>query len=506
MYRIKRTFNDSFTKLDGQSERYLKTTLDAPFHSVMLRKPPKSKDSCSVCSWYCLLSVLLVLGALFLDFRLAKSLEGIQSTDLQGIAKWCGDWTPFGNLGNHTYNARLRSLIDDDILSCAEDSQVGQDYLPYSNQLFCRPPMDAGGRKPAILALDLKLHQRKSISQPEYTIIHTSHSNAAAIQKSVPSICKYTTGNWEVVFVLDAPYDRSLQVLREILISPLCLNSFMTRARVYVQPSPRIMETSRENLVMTASRPSHFYIVLPPAVVLQDRGWNRELARVPLAYPDVFSVSGQCGSSPYYAYGRCNANNVQETGNDKRLKTENTNDVYLTETNNRGPVLWRADVLKQLGYLDEYTFFHEGGDLDDLNKRALLRGWFPSYKYVNFLSNDEIQLSKRQKPGWFDGWWKRPIEILHEETEEGDDIDDDRLELQLADEKAAKYELFRKHSFKNKHCEVSNATITGSKDVHPYRQKSEKRILPGDLPVDVFDRNYVLPDLPKHKPPRTNPR
>jgi hypothetical protein len=61
--------------------------------------------------------------------------------------------------------------------------------------------------------------------------------------------------------VLDASYDNSLQVLKDILLSKYCQeNAGMVRARILVQPTA-VFETSSDNLGLTlADRPSYFYI------------------------------------------------------------------------------------------------------------------------------------------------------------------------------------------------------------------------------------------------------
>ena len=215
------------------------------------------------------------------------------------------------------------------------------------------------------------------------------------IRQTAMLTCNHTVGIYDIIFILDASFDDSLPTLRDILISPTCLGSSMLRARVLVQPTA-VFETSADNLGLTLADPSHFYIELQADMVLDETGWNRDLVRPMLEYNDVFSVGGRCGhglsnEQPYFI-GRCNET-VGQT--DAGLKKATENSFYITETNTRGPLAWRADVLRDLGFLDEVSFFL-GTDDHDLNRRALMKGWYAAYKYVPFYAPMELGATRSE--------------------------------------------------------------------------------------------------------------
>jgi hypothetical protein len=237
---------------------------------------------------------------------------------------------------------------------------------------------------PSILALDLhRVSARQSNEQAEYALVSPSHSAVRVIQQTVPLICKHTVGKWEIIFVLDSSYDESLQVLHDTLLSPPCLLSpGLMRARILVQPSA-VYETSSDNLGLTISNPSHFYLEIQSDMFLMEHGWNRDLVRPVFEYNDIFAVGGRCGHSrgngEYYV-GRCGAD-VEHLDEMKRNETEDA--FYVAATTNRGPIAFRADALQELGFFDEVNFW-QGDDDHDLNRRAIHRGWFPGYKYAHF--------------------------------------------------------------------------------------------------------------------------
>jgi glycosyltransferase involved in cell wall biosynthesis len=204
---------------------------------------------------------------------------------------------------------------------------------------------------------------------------------ASVLQITARKLCQYAAGRWEIVFVLDASYDNSLQVLKNILLSKDCQqNAGLVRARILVQPTA-VFETSSDKLGLTlADRPSHFYIEIQAVMILEQAGWNRDMARPFFAYNDIYSVSGRCGHSQggrgRYSVGRCGSN-VGELS--VSLERDTRNRVIVTATNNRGPVIYRSEALRELGFFDEINFVL-GDDDHDMNRRAGFRGWYAAYK------------------------------------------------------------------------------------------------------------------------------
>ena len=122
----------------------------------------------------CISAVIAVFQAVFI-FILSLGPNGVRDQLSSSDMHWlntskisksttkCGDWTPFGNLGNPQFNSTYREpILSRDVPSCAK-SLVGKEYEPDSSQLFCHPPLRGGDRSklfhrdPAILRLDLQL-------------------------------------------------------------------------------------------------------------------------------------------------------------------------------------------------------------------------------------------------------------------------------------------------------------------------------------------------------------
>jgi hypothetical protein len=334
---------------------------------------------------YVILPVLLISHVLFFQsWTPAVVLNWATTSAVTSVSEegWCGDWTPLGSISDPNHDSRKTVSLDANdstILGSCSETKVGTDHTIKAEQLYCQPDLTSFNRSPAVLALDL---QRLPQTKPEYSIVAPSHSSAEILNFTVPLVCNHTVGSWEIVFVLDGCWDDSLHVLKNILLSQLCLQSTMVRARVLIQPTS-VFETSSDNLGFTlAEAPSHFYIELQSDMILTQTGWNRDLVRPLFEYNDIFSVSGRCGHGHWNEYhiGRCGME-VESLNATMELDTRDA--VIVTATNNRGPIAYRADALQLLGFYDEVNFYL-GDDDHDLNRRALFLGWHVSYKYVPF--------------------------------------------------------------------------------------------------------------------------
>ncbi|GKY96530.1 hypothetical protein MPSEU_000612600 [Mayamaea pseudoterrestris] len=438
---------------------------------------------------------VFVIAAIGLEIQLQRTLGASQIESVQQASSWCGDWTPFGNIGNESYDPVFSEAVDPAIPSCTK-SKVGMKYNSKANLLYCSPDLKAFNRTSAYLALDLRFKDKR---RPEYTILSQSRSLADLLMETTPTLCQYTAGTWEAVFVLDASIDDSLQVLHEVLTSPMCLQSALVRARIYMEPLPGMLETSSLNLAMSAARPSHYYVHVPANVLIQDAGWNRDLAQPTLEYNDIFSVSGQCGSSlvknsrnaAEYTVGRCTKESQAEFVSDEdRRDTKHA--VYATETNTRGLVLWRADAIRELGYLNEANFFER--DNDEMNRRAyLLRGWYSAFKHVQSLTLDHEVIADELDDE--DGWMERHVwKYFHKDANLDRDVASSStsshiIHLPESDQLA----LSNYRRFRSKKPKVSCGSLAdeASQTFHPYHAHAEKRRLTMDYNV-----NDPLPPLP----------
>lgn len=346
---------------------------------------------------------LLFFGYLWFSPELDETARRKKSDEIASPIRntFCGAWTPHGNLGNESYNGQTTVPLG--IGLCRKNAttttflSVGKEFVPDTSTLHCSPTLT--DRRPAVLALDMQSVQPQV---PEFSLIIPSFMGSSVLQRSIPKICEHTAGIYEFVFIIDGSYDDSLQALKDILLSEACAS--MERARILVTPSS-VFETSSDNLGYSLASPSHFYLEVQADMMILEDKWNLELVRPIYEDLNIFSVSGRCGHPQPtsllvmiagvmfgWTVGRCSYS-VEKPS--KTLARDTANAFYITATNNRGPLVYRADVLQSLGYLDEANFVL-GEDDHDLNRRALLQNWKTAYKYVDFYS--PLELSPQRNP------------------------------------------------------------------------------------------------------------
>lgn len=415
--------------------------------------------------------IVLIVGINNLRGIFQKTLSSSYSPSSKRLFP-CGDWSPSAGGGlpdptnsfNYSDPLQISSLtnLDDpvQIPSCRVTS-VGKIIPLPTDHLYCAPNVTASGRAPPILALDMKLSP--SYKQPEFSIISPSFNVADVLRQTAPLICQHTTGSWEVIFVLDNCLDDSLDVLRKVLLSSHCIgeNSTLVRARVVLHPTS-VYETSSDNTGFLLANPTHFMIDVQADMFLKGRGWNHDLARPFFEYNDIVSVSGRCGHSQgpgrNYEVGRCKRDvsslSVEE---ENRMKDA----VYVTATNNRGPLMFRADALKKLRYLDERNFFL-GDDDHDFNRRANFHGWFAAYKYVKFYAPLNMSATRN----------KHIVGTVPETVEQRNN----------------EYKHYRQTASKSNHCDTTYPAGFSSKI--PIEKELRK------LPTGIINIKDPLPPLP----------
>lgn len=345
----------------------------------------------------------------------------------EAFVGWCGEWTPNGGLSDPEFDPITSEAIRfPDVPSCplvfgvesiAAQVKVGRPYEPLPGMFYCDPPLRGGDRErsfhrdPAVLALDLrfcpppedsntqeyKLRSDGTI-QPEMSVVMPSHNSEEALQLSLPSLCRYMTGLWEIVVILDQCYDGTLARIRSILLDECIFSrsdepSGLIRARVLSQPKS-IFETSSDNLgfALAASNggavtskkgregPTHAYLEVQSDQVATKKGFNLDLLRPMLCYADIVAVSARCGHvlrGGGRLFGRCGTNIAKF---DAKAYEAEQDTARVMQTVNRGPLLFRADALESLGFLDEVNF-HQDNDDHDYNRRTFNRGWVVAYKY-----------------------------------------------------------------------------------------------------------------------------
>jgi hypothetical protein len=163
---------------------------------------------------------------------------------------------------------------------------------------------------------------------------------------------------------------------------------------VYVQPTA-VWEVSSDNIGMRLGTASDAFILFQADNIILEENWNVRMLQHLLENPTIFSISGRCSHSfkATNQVGRCGGDIATPLPKSELI----ANTLHIRETGNRGPLMLRAGVTRQLGFLDEGAHLLEDDD-HDLNMRASKLGYTSSYLAIG--SYAPMDLSARRNPAF----------------------------------------------------------------------------------------------------------
>lgn len=266
----------------------------------------------------------------------------------------------------------------------------------YKFKLLGDPDMRAGGRREPTVVLEMIRNSVVACAhssmdcEPDISIVMPVYNAAPALKQSIPALFSTTTESWEFTLILDACYDNSFDVAKKF-IKQHFESSTCVRARIIKQPTA-IWEVSCDNLGMRTTHPKHAYILFQADNIVTEIGWNEKMLKTMLSNRRIFGISGRCGHSWDLSHkiGRC-GEDIAEPLSSRELQMR----FRVTDTVNRGPLMYRASVMMKLQFLDEIRFLLDDDD-HDLNKRAKGAGYIVGYLPLG--SYAPLHLSAKRNP------------------------------------------------------------------------------------------------------------
>lgn len=209
-----------------------------------------------------------------------------------------------------------------------------------------------------------------------FSINLTVHNKDFLIDRVLESIKKYTTGNYEIVIVLDGCTDDS----EKKVVTFFQNNSNISHKILYADD---VFETISNNIAAKNSSGDYIVIIQDDMIVNED-DWNNRLLKPINAFSDIYAVSARTAYNYVYNSNSHHASLSKE----QDLSIDNCwSDIVLTldkaEKNsglprdifairnsvNRGPLLLRHDIFSSVSYLNE-KFAPLDQDDADLNYRV----------------------------------------------------------------------------------------------------------------------------------------
>ena len=201
---------------------------------------------------------------------------------------------------------------------------------------------------------------------PRHSVVVSAHNAARSIGVCLSSLLSNTVGVWELVLVLDGCTDTTFDVATATLRRAVQggATGGLVRARVVVQGSP-VWETSSDNIGLRLAHPNATALILVQAdMEVTERGWNARMEAPLEVFKDVWAVGGRDahnagvgrGEGQPQAFNLTPGRDLGLAPTAAELNSAAGLTLYIRDVVNRGPLLLRADVTREAGFLNERDF------------------------------------------------------------------------------------------------------------------------------------------------------
>jgi len=258
------------------------------------------------------------------------------------------------------------------------------DSLDYYNP----PPSE---HNPKVIFEQWFTENRAPIQSLCVTMHDREETGVAVLQKAI----SLAVETFEIIVVLDGCVDRTEEVLlKEVQHLAVLNEGFLHLLIMSVNHS--IFETSANNLSLRAAK-GQFSVIIQDDMFMTTPGYNLLLVEPLRQFDDVFGVSGRCA---HHLYSTQHTGNVGRCGGDidrpLEMGKKERCTLFIRDTVNRGPLVYRSDWLRDLDYLDEENFVL-GDDEHDLHARAYFKyGWKVGIRPIDF--DAPLRLGATRKP------------------------------------------------------------------------------------------------------------
>lgn len=213
----------------------------------------------------------------------------------------------------------------------------------------------------------------------EYSIVTPVHNQAQVIERNMASVLANTAGVYEYVVVCDGCEDDS-----ERRVVDLLKNAPGPHKATVISTPASIFETAADNLGFKASS-GRYIIEIQADMEVLTPAYNRILAAPCEMLSAVCGVSGRC-CHPWRAIGLGFGRLGADFASPDSVDPAHVGKFFVMNTCNRGPLLFVADKLRELGYLDEWNFHLDNSEHDFFARAFLQKGWICGYTPVRVSS------------------------------------------------------------------------------------------------------------------------
>jgi glycosyltransferase involved in cell wall biosynthesis len=227
---------------------------------------------------------------------------------------------------------------------------------------------------------------------PLISIITPVHNQEHIIAKNLSATVAATTETaYDMIIIIDACSDETeARVLEWANDTPFPTN--FRGILVLRSPAP-LFETAADNVGFRLARGAYL-LEIQADIYITEQGYNLRMLKPFQRFSDVIGVSGRCAHAFFSEMGVGKLGALVER---EELPAGIEKDCfYVAETCNRGPLMLDAEKTRQLGFLDEDSFFLDNSDHDLFARAYFHYKWICGYVPIHFKS--PLQDGSTRKP------------------------------------------------------------------------------------------------------------
>jgi len=233
------------------------------------------------------------------------------------------------------------------------------------------------------------------------SIVLTIHNQADILPFVFEGIDKSSNLVKEFIVIFDGCTDTSEQCFSNWYVP----NTYSFEFKVLHLPN--VFETRANNAgLKEVTQP--YAIIVQDDCAIKEFFWDKQLLEPALKWSNVFAVSGRNGHSIIPSGDIVDYTNVVGWGTNKN----DPNKFYVSQVVNRGPLLLKMEVVKQLNYFDE-AFVPQNGDDHDLCLRAYREGYICGCRPIDFVSERDWGGTRKGNGKWIADAIDKNMRIIH---------------------------------------------------------------------------------------------
>jgi glycosyltransferase involved in cell wall biosynthesis len=186
-----------------------------------------------------------------------------------------------------------------------------------------------------------------------HSLILTVHNKKFLLQRVLDGIHQNTTGDYELIVILDGCSDNSHQII---------YNNYNKFDKIRIFETPDVFETKANNVGLKEAK-GKYAIIIQDDMIIDEMGWNKRMEKPFNSFDDVFAVTARTSHNWIYNKDSKHIGMNEDLDNcycdilthcDHADKTNIPRDTFAVRGSvNRGPLMLNLDDLKTLNYLDE---------------------------------------------------------------------------------------------------------------------------------------------------------